>query len=258
MTRGVFITGTDTGVGKTVVAAGLAACLRSRGIRVGVMKPFATGSVMRGPDRVSLDALFLRDAAGCTDGLSVVNPVCLREPLAPLVAAQQERTVVDMAGVERAYGQICKAHDVVIVEGVGGLAVPITEALLIGDMQAIFDLPMWIVARPSLGTINHTLLTVEFARRRGWVVDGIVFNGGDPVHDGLAEATNPSVIATWCQAPILGRLPELPEVDVDTGGMAGLAEGFDTHVNWQHTLGSLTDDPFATTQDNDGKDSQHE
>ena len=236
--RGVFITGTDTGVGKTIVAGGLAACLRARGVCVGVMKPFATGSITYRGRAASSDALYLRRAAGCRHSLDLVNPVCLKAPLAPAVAARRERRSIDLDAVRQAFERLLDEHDLVIVEGVGGIAVPITEARLVGDLRDVFELPMWIVARPSLGTINHTLLTAEFARRRGWDVRGAVFNGGDPEMHGIAEATNPGVIEAWTGVPTLGRLPRLPGVDVDAMRLDGLAEAFDAHVDWEHVLAS--------------------
>ena len=234
---GVFITGTDTEVGKTVVAGGLAACLRASGVRVGVMKPFATGSVPVDGRQASADALFLRRAAGCRDSLDLVNPICLKEPLAPAIAARRAGIEVDLEAVRRAFRELHDNNEFVVVEGVGGLGVPVTDGSLVADMHDIFDLPLWIVARPSLGTVNHTLLTVEFARRRGWDVRGIVLNGGHPHEDGPAEATNPAVIQRWTGVPVLGRLPTLPGVDVEANRMAGLAEAFDAAVRWRAALG---------------------
>jgi dethiobiotin synthetase len=228
--RGVFITGTDTGVGKTVVAGGLVAALRLRGVRVGVMKPFATGAEMRQGRPVSADALFLRAAAETDDPLEEINPVCLQEALAPGVAAQRAGIRVPMERVQEAFAGLCARHEFVVVEGVGGVAVPVAERTLLADLRAAFPLPMWVVARPTLGTINHTLLTVEFARSRGWDVTGIVLNRLRPEKAGVAEQTNAGVIEEWTGVPVLGTLPYLPGVCVEALECAGLAEAMSAHI----------------------------
>ena len=110
--------------------------------------------------------------------------------------------------------------------GVGGVAVPVKGGVVVADLHSVFDLPMWVVARPNLGTINHTALTVEYARSRGWDVAGIVINGYDAGSAGAAEATNPQVISELCGVPVLGILPSIPGVSVETGAMAGLGEAF--------------------------------
>lgn len=228
--NGVFITGTDTGVGKTVVAGGLAATLRRRGASVGVMKPFATGAVRRDGKLVSTDALFLKAAAKTDDPLDLINPICLEEPLAPAVAARRQGVAVDMGAVRRGFETLCERHEFVVVEGVGGIAVPVTESLLVAHLREWFPLPMWVVARPELGTVNHTLLTVRFAQAHGWDVAGIVLNGLEPESAGIAETTNPGVIEQWTGIPVLGVLPKLATVDVERGCFDGLETAFRTHI----------------------------
>jgi len=223
---GVFITGTDTEVGKTVVAAGLTLALRARGVDVGVMKPFATGASMRGGALVAADTAYLRAAAACDDEPSVVTPCLLREPLAPAVAASRAGVDVDLAEVAAAYSTLRARHGFVVVEGVGGVAVPVKGRVLVADLHATFDLPMWVVSRPGLGTVNHTLLTVEYARARGWDVDGIIINGYDAESATVAEQTNPAVIADLCGVPVVGMLPQLSAVSVETGAMDRLGEAF--------------------------------
>jgi len=194
--RGLFVTGTDTGVGKTVVAGGLCRVLRAMGRRVGVMKPIATGCAQR--DRGNLvneDAEFLAHCADTPRNLEDVNPVRYAEPLAPAVAAKRSNTPIDFAAIGRAYGRICDDCDVVIVEGVGGWMVPIAEKVMLSDLAMQFDLPVVIVARAGLGTINHTLLTVEAVRRSGLTLAGVVLNHYEPDAATVAEETNPEIIA---------------------------------------------------------------
>ena len=168
MTRSFFVTGTDTGVGKTFVAAGIVRALRRRGIDVGVMKPVASG-VVRG---VSRDAVLLKEAAGVRDSLQFINPIGLEPPLAPSVAARVSKSPIDLRRVWFAYGTLAARHDCMVVEGVGGLMVPIKDRYPVAAMAKALGLPIVIVTRPTLGTINHTALTVHAARSHGLEVIG--------------------------------------------------------------------------------------
>ncbi|MBM4049153.1 MAG: dethiobiotin synthase, partial [Planctomycetes bacterium] len=240
---GIFVTGTDTGVGKTVVAAGIAGAARAAGLDAGVMKPVATGgktevrgqrSEVRGQTAggerrkaegrdgrspkskiqnpksgglVSDDALFLMQAVGCRDAYELVNPICLRQPLAPTVAAELEGAEIDLGKVWGAFEALRKRHEFLVVEGVGGLLVPLSKGFYVADMAKRMGLPLVIVARPGLGTINHTLLTVEAARRRGLDLLGVVVNGYDERTAGVAERTNPREIERHAGIPVLGVAP---------------------------------------------------
>ena len=230
--RGVFVTGTDTGVGKTLVACGLAAWLRERGVNVGIMKPVATGGRRiraAGAARwVSEDALQLARAAQVEDPWSLVNPVCFKEPLAPLTAALRARTAVPLSSLLEAFRALQARHDVVIVEGIGGLLVPLTPRRRVADLVGMMGLPVVLVARPDLGTLNHTLLTLESARARRLTVLGVVFNQSQPaLRDPmarLAQQTNPQVLARCASVRILGRLPYLPHRDDEMPSALTLAD----------------------------------
>ena len=219
--RGLFITGTDTGVGKTVVACALAAWSRHHGVDVGVMKPVATGgrSVSNGAARywLSDDARRLAAAAGVDDPWSLINPVCFKEPLAPWTAARRARTAIRLDAPLAALRTLRRRHPFLIVEGVGGLLVPLGPRTTVADLAKRFGLPLVVVARPGLGTLNHTLLTLECARRLRLPVRGIIVNQAtppprDPMNR-LAEETNPGILRRIARAPVLGRLPFLPAVD---------------------------------------------
>ncbi len=179
MTKGVFITGTDTGVGKTTVAVGLVRLLRARGIDVGVMKPVATGARRMGGRLVSEDARLLIKASATKDPYELVNPVCLSTPAAPSVASLKEGRPVRPGHILTAFRTLKSSHQFLVVEGIGGLLVPIDGSLFLSDIAKKMALPLIIVAKTSLGTINHTLLTVEAARRRGLKVLGIVLNSSE-------------------------------------------------------------------------------
>jgi len=154
--RGIFVTGTDTGVGKTVVACALAAWGRRRGVDVGVMKPIATGGRWAPADQrwVSDDARRLAQAAGSGDPWPLVNPVCCKEPLAPATAAQRARSPIRLDEVLRAFRSLQARHEWLIVEGIGGLLVPLTARATVADLARRLHLPVIVVARPGLGTLN--------------------------------------------------------------------------------------------------------
>jgi len=206
MTRSFFVTGTDTGVGKTFVAAGIVRALRRRGIDVGVMKPVASG-VVRG---VSRDAVLLKEAAGVRDSLQFINPIGLEPPLAPSVAARVSKSPIDLRRVWFAYGTLAARHDCMVVEGVGGLMVPIKDRYPVAAMAKALGLPIVIVTRPTLGTINHTALTVHAARSHGLEVIGLILNHAAKVPRGLAERTNRRALETECRVPVLGEIPHGP------------------------------------------------
>ncbi|MBI4579781.1 MAG: dethiobiotin synthase [Planctomycetes bacterium] len=212
---GFFVTSTDTGVGKTVIAGALAWLVRRQGRQPGVFKPVATGC--RYDPRlglVSADAEFLAHCAEARETLEVINPVRYAGELAPMVAARREDRSIDWAAIDESFARIRAANDWIIVEGVGGLLVPIDERNNVADLARRFGLPLVIVVRPGLGTINHTLLTVEAARSRGLPIATLVVNGYEPASGTLAEETNPEVIAelTGLRIPLI--VPH--DADVDT------------------------------------------
>lgn len=233
---GVFVTGTDTGAGKTVVAAGLALALRDRGMRVGVMKPVATGCSGEGKRLVSEDAVFLFEAAQ-NEFPMLTNPLRFRNPLAPSVASVIEKKEIPIEKILKAYQELQRHYDFLIVEGIGGLLVPITKEYFVANLIHEFGLPILIVARGGLGTINHTLLTVDAAVIRGFEVRGIIFNRMPRVNVSIAEITNPKVIHDLTGIPILGTLPELEDVDVERCQFGSLKEAFKERIDIDRLLG---------------------
>ena len=209
MTRSILVTGTDTGVGKTLVAGGLAAALARRGVDVGVMKPFATGAIRVRGRLVSEDARFLQQAAGTDDPLELINPSCLRPPLAPAMAAQVAKNPIDLKKVWKAWRELQARHSTIIVEGVGGLLVPLVTGWTVADLARRWRLPLVIVTRPTLGTINHTKLTVLAARSHGLRVLGLVLNAAVRTRRGLAERLNPAALVEETGVPLLGEIPHL-------------------------------------------------
>lgn len=202
--RGIFITGTDTGVGKTYIGAGIAATLRASGVDVGVMKPVETGCAMRKGKLIPTDALHLARAAGNEDPLDLINPYRFRIPLAPSVAAAMERRRISIQRIRRSFRELVRRHDFLIVEGAGGIMVPLSGKYLYLDLAADLGLPVLVVARPGLGTINHTLLTISALRSADVPISGIVINYSRNERQGPAERTSPQVVNKLSGAPILG------------------------------------------------------
>ena len=225
MAQGIFITGTGTEIGKTVIAGGLAAALRQVGTDVGVMKPIGTGD--------TADAQFLKHAAQVDDELSLINPVFLRHPLAPSVAARMESSEIDLSGIESAFAELQEKYEFVIVEGVGGIAVPIRDDFLVAHLIKRLKLPILIVATTGLGTLNHTLLTVAYAQQFDIQIAGIVLNGLRPESTGLAEATNPVEIEKLTGIPVIGVVPYEKQLDTPSPDVTFLAEFTNQHIAWR-------------------------
>ena len=225
MTQGIFITGTGTEIGKTVIAGGLAASLKQAGMNVGVMKPISTGN--------TADAQFLKHAAQVDDERSLINPIYLRHPLAPSVAARMEGREIDVSCVETAFAELRQKYDFMIVEGVGGIAVPIQDDFLVVHLIKRLQLPILIVAQVGLGTLNHTLLTVAYARQFELQITGIVLNGLCAETAGLAEATNPAEIENLTGVPVIGVVPYEKRLDTAYPDMTFLAEFMNQHIAWQ-------------------------
>jgi dethiobiotin synthetase len=204
---GLFVTGTDTGVGKTYVSAGIAKALTCRGVDVGVMKPAETGCRMRAGRLMPRDALQLIKSANVKDPLSLVNPYRFRRPLAPAVAAEMEKKIIDPSKIINTFQRLSARHDFMIVEGAGGIMVPLSGAYTYLDLAKKLGLPVLIVARPGLGTINHTMLTITALRERAIEIAGIVMNYYLDQRPGTAEKTSPAMIEKMSNVRIMGTIP---------------------------------------------------
>jgi dethiobiotin synthetase len=214
--HGLFVTGTDTGVGKTWLAAAVARLLRRQGWPVRVCKPVATGALEGVPAE---DTRLLADAAGDLD-LHAVTPWTLIEAAAPPVAARLAGVELKLDEIVKAVRQRVEPGVAVLVEGVGGLLCPLTEHETVADLAAALGMQVIIVARRSLGTLNHTLLTLAVARSRGLEVAGVVVNETTPAC-GVAEETNPQELRQRMTVPLLAVIPHGQD------GLAALAD-----VDW--------------------------
>lgn len=191
--NGLFITGTDTNVGKTHVACGLVRALVRQGVRVGVMKPVETG-IKEG--RVGPDTRALIAAAGVDDSPQVVCPYGFSLPAAPLAASRAEGRVIEPARIQQAFDGLSSRYDVVVVEGAGGWKVPVADRFDVADMAVAIGLPVVVVARRGLGTVNHTRLTVDAVQASGAEVAAVVLSGPDDTGDPAAHTTLP-LLAEW-------------------------------------------------------------
>jgi dethiobiotin synthetase len=214
MGSGFFITGTDTGVGKTFVAAGLAALLRELGYRVGVMKPAETGCVERDGQLVPEDAVRLKQASGCAEPIETICPYRLPEPLAPSIAAERAGVKIDMDHLIAVYQAISSKHDVTLVEGAGGLMVPLLPSYTYADFARVNKLPILVVAANRLGAINHLLLTLEHASCKGLRALGYFLNqvSGE---SSLAVETNREVLSNLTAVPCWGEISHYSGSDAD-------------------------------------------
>ena len=214
--KGLFITGTDTGVGKTLVAGGIAAVLRGQGLKVGVFKPIASGCREDGI-LISDDTEFLALCADADYSLSVITPVTYKTPAAPVTCVQIEGRAIDYEEIVAAYTYLCENTDVVIVEGIGGAMVPIDAEHTVLDLAVEFNLPTVVVARPNLGTINHSLLTIQAVRNAGLPVAGLVVSGYNAFEANIAEETSPEVICEFSDTNLLSIVPYDEESSVEEG-----------------------------------------
>ena len=200
MNKGIFITGTDTGVGKTVATLVLGTLLQEKGFNVGVMKPVQCAGD---------DAEFLRKSLRLKDDPAEINPCFAREPLSPHLAFRREKRKIDVEKIRAAYGRLKQRHDIVLVEGAGGLMVPLSHDYFVADLVRDLDLELVIVARLGLGTINHTLLTLEQARSQGLQIRGVLFSKISKRKQGIPERTNPAMIRQLGNVELLGTIPYL-------------------------------------------------
>ncbi len=202
--KGIFVAGTDTGVGKTLMACALLHGFADRGLRVLAMKPVAAGAVRRRGTWHNDDVAQLRAAANVDMPQAVVNPYCFAPAIAPHIAAQASRVRISMAVIEKNYARLARNADLVVVEGAGGLLVPLGGKLSAADIPARLDLPVVLVVGLRLGCLNHALLTVEALQARGLYLAGWIANQIDPAMACVTE--NLQTLRVRIKAPLLGTV----------------------------------------------------
>lgn len=198
--RTIFITATDTNVGKSVATLALATLLKSKGHSVGVFKPVQCAGD---------DASFLKKSLGLKDSLKLINPCYAKEPLSPHLAFKRAHKTIDVAKIKQAYKTLRARYDIVLVEGAGGLMVPLKDNYFNADLVRELNAELIIVSRLGLGTINHTLLTINQAKAYGLDIKGVLFSDINPKQKSIAEKTNPEEIGRLSGVKILGVIPYL-------------------------------------------------
>lgn len=205
--RGIFITGTSTGVGKTAVAAGLAWALRKRKIEVGIMKPFATGNRVFSRKYRSQDTAILARASGVNDPDCSLNPFFYSIAASPLVAAELKHSPpVDTEKALQKLKKLERKHDFLIAEGIGGIMVPLTENEFVVNFAKRAELPLIIVSTPELGTLNHTLLTVLACQKFRLKIAGIILNKASKKPD-MVEQKTAEILERLTQIKLLAVIP---------------------------------------------------
>ncbi len=215
MSRGVFVTGTDTGVGKTLAAAALVHALRARGLRVAPMKPIAAGADCVAGRWANDDTRALLKAAGLpAERAEDVTPILLRDPMAPHIAAAREGRVLSLESIPPARARLDAGTDFLVVEGVGGFEVPLADDLDTVDLARAFALPVVMVVGLRLGCLNHALLTAQAIRAAGLALQGWIANTLDPTMPVIEE--NVAALDARLAAPRLGWLPHGAPPDART------------------------------------------
>jgi len=213
--KGYFITGTDTGVGKTVVTACLLTIYRKHGINTGIMKPIETGVNQKCSSEANSDAKFLLTISGNQDPIEEVSPIRLKPTASPLQATKITGQIVDISLILENFHRLQAKHDRMLVEGIGGLLVPLTVNYSVSDLIKDMNLPLIIVSRFSLGTINHTLLTVKAAQETGVEIAGIILNHSEDRPLNEIELGQASLIQELSNVPVLGECPFIDSISVE-------------------------------------------
>ena len=204
-----FITGTDTGVGKTAAACILARSFRAAGYRVGVMKPVETGCADKDGKLIPQDALRLKEASGSTAALETINPYRFTLPLSPHTASEHFGATIEFDNIKSCFDELIKENDVMLVEGAGGLLVPVSEGRTMADLAIYLGMPLIVVSANRLGTINHTLLTVHCALSKGLKVAGVILNNTTPKDGDISREYNRADIERLSPVPVLFEIPFL-------------------------------------------------
>lgn len=216
--RGYFVAGTDTEIGKTLIAACLLQFLTRTGLRTAGMKPVAAGAELREGEWHNDDCDALAAHASVALPLRLTTPYLFRQPTAPHIAAELEGRSIDLTVILECYGQVAALSDAVVVEGVGGFRVPLGPTTDTADLAQQLGLPVVLVVGVRLGCINHALLTAEAIAARGLALAGWVANSVDP--DMLNAAATVEAIAARIDAPLLGWIPRLQAAGTELAAAA--------------------------------------
>jgi dethiobiotin synthetase len=228
MSKGIYIIGTDTEVGKTVVSAGLMHLLLAKKQRSAYFKPVASGAVVINGITEAIDAVFVRTAAGFIEEQKNITPFVFKNAVAPHLAARLEQKPIDVKVIKDRLRYLKERYEWIIAEGAGGLAVPVNdEGYMQYDLIRELGFSCLLVVRPGLGTINHTLLTMDFARSVGLKIKGIIINGST---QGLSERDNMETITRLVNVSAIITVPALIGVNTEKCQIGNLKEVFEKSI----------------------------
>jgi dethiobiotin synthetase len=210
--KGIFVTGTDTGIGKTFVSAILVSKLKARGITCCYYKPISTGCELINETLMSEDLIFINKTTNSNFSPEISTPIRYRIPASPFFASIQEEREIDIKGILEQFKRLSEAYGFTIVEGIGGIMVPITKNYFVLDLINDLNLPALVVSRPILGTINHTLMTLTLLKQKGIRILGFVTNGEIPKDDPTVS-TNSKIIEEISGVQFLGHVPFIKNSD---------------------------------------------
>lgn len=212
--KGIFITATDTEVGKTFVSGLLIRALIQQGMKTGYFKPFASGCHLKDGVLLSEDLLYIENFTETKLDHDLHCPIRYLKPLAPLAAARLEKRPVNIESIWESLKRLKQEYSYLVVEGIGGVMVPLKEDYLVLDLMFDIKFPTLVVCRPALGTINHTLLTLQAIKSKGIPLLGFLTNGFMENGDEAAQ-TSPGLISSFCSVPYLGHVPIYDEESAD-------------------------------------------
>jgi len=237
MSKGIFIIGTDTEVGKTVVSAGLMHLLLGNKHKAAYFKPVASGQVLLGGSYQSTDATFVKTVSGFAEDTKNITPFSFKNSVAPHFAARLEGRTIDPDVIKDALQYLKNSYEMIIAEGAGGLAVPLNDqGFMQYDLIRELGFPCLLVCRTGLGTINHTLLTLRFAKSAGLAIKGIVING-DRQTD--AETDNIETIKKLSGIPAIFTIPALTGVDTEKLQPGNIADVFEKAIDINKVIGLM-------------------
>ena len=237
MPKGIFIIGTDTEVGKTVVSAGLMHLLLGNKYNAAYFKPVASGQVLLSGSYKSADAAFVKTVSGFAEDLKNITPFSFKNALAPHFAARLEGRSVDLAVIRDSLQFLRNGYDFIIAEGAGGLAVPLNDqGFMQYDLIRELGFPCLLVARTGLGTINHTLLTLRFAKSAGLTIKGIVMNGNRQTE---AETDNIETIRKLSGIDAIFKIPALKGVETEKLQPGNIADVFEKTIDIKIIIGMM-------------------
>jgi len=234
---GYLVTGTDTGVGKTIITAALTGIFRQHGIDAVAIKPVQSGAIIRNGNLIPEDVVFYQQVANLPQSIDELNLYRFVPAVSPHLAAYLSGEKIEPARMVDFCLKALRSYELTLIEGAGGLCAPLSgPGYTVAHLARNLTLPLLVVSRPGLGSINHTALTVFYAQNSGFKVAGIIINGLNPEEAGPTEKDNPGVIAKMTGVPVLGIVPYLPEVSVEKGITAGLIDIVEQTVAWQNLV----------------------